>query len=332
MTADARTVAGAVGGAGAVLAGGAVAVRLRRHEGRSGPSRKYVIKGGEDAVDGVRRAAIGRLDDALDQLDGNGESDKSAAIHETRKDMKKVRSILRLVRDWIGDDVYRRENDRYRQIAQLLGGSRDSHVKVETLGALAERYPDDVPSGRWTDLTRALEAEASADLDPARLERARDQILAGRSAVASWPLGSEGWGLVAGGLTRGYRRGRARFADVRDEAHDDAVHEWRKRVKDHWYHLRLLERSWKPVLAETADQIHDLADALGDHHDLAVLRADACSRPQLLGEAELNALLDLIARRQNELLTDAIAVGERVYAEKPKHFSRRLARYWSAWR
>ena len=40
----------------------------------------------------------------------------------------------------------------------------------------------------------------------------------------------------------------------------------------------------------------------------------------------------LIDRRQEELLDEAVEIGRRFYAEKPKAFSRRLASYWETWR
>ena len=49
------------------------------------------------------------------------------------------------------------------------------------------------------------------------------------------------------------------------------MHEWRKRVKDLWYHCLLLQDAWKPVMSALADEAHELSDRLGDDHDLAVL-------------------------------------------------------------
>ena len=60
------------------------------------------------------------MDDAIDQLRGEAGTEPAEAIDEARKDVKKIRSALRLVRDEIGDDVWRRENDHYRDVARKL--------------------------------------------------------------------------------------------------------------------------------------------------------------------------------------------------------------------
>ena len=61
------------------------------------------------------------------------------------------------------------------------------------------------------------------------------------------------------------------------------VHEWRKRAKDIWYQLRIVRRAWPALLGETAGQAHVLADLLGDHHDLAMLREDLAARERWSG-------------------------------------------------
>jgi hypothetical protein len=42
--------------------------------------------------------------------------------------------------------------------------------------------------------------------------------------------------------------------------------------------------------------------------------------------------LEAIKRRQQELLVPATRLGARIYADKPKHFVRRIGEYWHAWR
>jgi hypothetical protein len=46
----------------------------------------------------------------------------------------------------------------------------------------------------------------------------------------------------------------------------------------------------------------------------------------------MDALLGLIDHRREQLLAEAILAGERVYAERPKAFARRVRRCWYAGR
>ena len=51
------------------------------------------------------------------------------------------------------------------------------------------------------------------------------------------------------------------------------LHEWRKRTKDLRYALELLEPLWPDVMEAFAAEVDDLADLLGEDHDLALLEA-----------------------------------------------------------
>jgi CYTH domain-containing protein/CHAD domain-containing protein len=289
----------------------------------------YRLRPDESAPLGLQRIAAGRARQARRRL-GEVESEGAAAIHGARKDLKKLRAVLRLVRERLGEKPYRAQNRRFRDAGRLLSDSRDAEVKVETLDDLEERFGEEFPAAvaeHWRrDLEReryAADADAGGELGE-RVERAAAAIDAGREELAGWELGKDSWKLVEPGLLAAYAEGRGALAAVRADRGDKAVHEWRKRAKDLWYQLRILRELWPEVLGETAEQAHDLTDLLGDHHDLAVLAADLKTRDT----TEPEALATLIARRQEELLASAIAIGERLYAEKPKAFGRRIEAYW----
>jgi CHAD domain-containing protein len=310
----------------------------RREDGGAEPveDRSYRLRRKEPLPDGIRRVAQGRADDALGQLRDGAKGDLNPAVHEARKDLKKLRSVLRLVRDDLGDAVYRRENVRFRDAGRMLSGARDAQVKLETLAALRERFDDRLSADGIALFAHALDGERERLADPdghaLALDRATGAIEAGRDAIAEWPLHEDGWSLIGPGLKRNYRRGRNRFREVRAEASDEKVHEWRKRVKDLWYHLRLVRNASEPVLGAAADEAHELSDLLGDHHDLAVLRDDAVARRELFADGKLEQLLASISERQDELAANAISLGEGLYARKPKAFERRLRSYWESWR
>jgi CYTH domain-containing protein/CHAD domain-containing protein len=297
--------------------------------------RAYRLLADEGAADGVRRAIVGRLDKAAGRLREAGDADGDAlaeAIHGARKDLKKARAALRLVREDLGEKTFKRENRALRDAARTLSASRDAEVKLATLDALAAG-DGDVPPAATALWREALVADRDRIVggESGRSEEAIAAIEAVAARAPEWRLRAEGWKLLAPGLDTAYRDGREAFAALGAEPGFEAVHEMRKRGKDLWYQLRLLRDAWQPVLEPTAEEIHDFTDMLGDHHDLAVLCVD------LVGRAEVDAvhretLRTLIEARQESRLAEARAAGERVYAEKPTAFDRRMRAYWHAWR
>ena len=142
-------------------------------------ARSYRLTDKEAPSEGIRRIALGRAQKAAEKLShANDADDLASSIHAVRKDLKKLRAVLRLVRRELGEDLYRSENRRYREAGRLLSRSRDAEVKVHTLKGLCERS-EEPPS----DL---LDAWLAA------LERDREQI-ARRSQTVPTPSSRSRW-------------------------------------------------------------------------------------------------------------------------------------------
>ena len=294
-------------------------------------SRSFRLNPGEPLPDEVRRVARGRIDHALDELRGESDSTREEAVHEARKDMKKLRALVRLVRGELGDRVYRAENACFRDTARELSGVRDADVMLATLGDLEQRYGE-LP-GAGNRLRPALVAHrfrtSAGSLKPAA-QSAIDTLGEVRERVADWPLETDGFEALEEGLGRIYRQGRRDFRAARKAPTAERMHEWRKRTKDLWYHLQLLQDSWKPVVSALADEAHELSDRLGDEHDLTVLREWAHRHASALNGAEpvLRGFDVILENRQRELQQEAFEYGARIYADKPSVFVRRLESWW----
>jgi CHAD domain-containing protein len=330
----AGAAAAAAGAAGAAIAGRRAGLFGADGDRAADQDRSYRLKRKEPVAAGVRRIALGRIDDAVEHL--RGEGDPVEAVHEARKDTKKLRSLLRLVRPALGDEIYRRENERFRDAARLLSDIRDAQVRLQTLDALTERFADEVTRSTFASFRTALESDVreqgAADPRPA-MGSAAAAIEAGRERVGEWPLEAGEWAMLGGGLRRQYARGRDAYRAAADDPSAEALHEWRKRVKDHWYHQRLLRNMWRETLEPSAEVTHELADRLGDDHDLVLLGEHAADRPAAFDDPdEQLALRELIDRRRAELQAEAFDLGARVYAEKPGALARRYEALFDAWR
>jgi CHAD domain-containing protein len=328
----------AVAGTAAAAAAGMGIKRLRDRDGSAAEfdSNAYRLLAGEPVAPGIKRVVTARVDDAVAHLRGQAGADPAERVHEARKDIKKIRSALRLVRDALGDEVWRLENDHYRDCARTLSGFRDAEILVEALDGLPERFGDGA-RGRFDRLRQELNRENRAAHEDGSVERAMAtavaELEAGRSRIDALPVDGDGWELIGSGLRRSYRRGRKRLRGVEEEVSVTNLHELRKRVKDLWYQVRLIRDADRDLLEPLADHAHDLSDHLGDDHDLALLREQAERRAAAFAEpGDQRHLLEQIDQRRGELQFAALSLGRRIYDEKPKRFTKRLERRWEAWR
>jgi CHAD domain-containing protein len=168
--------------------------------------------------------------------------------------------------------------------------------------------------------------------------RSAGTIAAARRDIVDAGARLEGWATreidgdaIIAGLRRSLKRARA-SAPGRS-LDDERWHEWRKRTKDMWYHLRLVKSVWPTILDGAIGQFKVLADDLGDDHDLAIIsgRLHELS-PNRGAVRELGRLRHAIARRRDELHAKAIANGRCLLAATPRAFAERFEASWRSWR
>ena len=246
-------------------------------------------------------------------------------------------TAFRLVRGGLGEDVFDRDNGAARDLGRRLSAARDAAVRVSALDTLQKSYPEEFPSEEIAPLRRRLLSRQRAALRRVRsdgsLAAVARELGELRLRVRAWPVFEAGFACLGPGMRRVYRQGRDAEAEAYASGTDEAFHEWRKRAKDFRYHVELLEPLWPEVMKDVEKALHDLTDRLGDDHDLADLRGALSTSPRLTrGVRVVPRVLELADRRRSKLQADARPIGSRIYGEKPRAFSSRIAGYWNAWR
>ncbi len=286
-------------------------------------------------ADELRRVAREQLQHAADDL-ATHTAGLDYAVHQARKRCKKVRGLLRLARDPLGRD-YPRLNARLRDTARSLSRLRDAAALITALDALVATTDDEELEDAAAELRRHLEHEreqvaTEQDL-PTLAATAAATLRQAARQVEIWPLDQDlTIDDLLPGLARTYGRGREALPRARD-GDPEAVHEWRKRCKYLWYHVRLLTTAWPRPLAAVATELSTLSTVLGEHHDLANLQRVVAEHDEdaAMDADSVQALETAIRVRSAQLLATALPQGERIWNEKPKPFVKRIRAYWTAW-
>lgn len=282
----------------------------------------------------LQRIAISQIDAALAEL-GDPALDDQTRVHQLRKRAKKLRALIRLVRPAFAD--FPIENTALRDAAAKLSSARDADVMIASFDKLVESLASEAEKSRFAPLrARLLERRRAlsgkADLAGA-LRDFGDALRAARARVALWTLDRQDFETIGGGLMRAYRRGRKAMKAASEEATPERLHDWRKRVKDHWYHARLLERIAPEFLDARRKAAGHLGDLLGERHDLAVLRAAAQAEADSFADTkDLKDFLALIDDRASALEKEAFTLGHHLFADKPSALRQRWHEYWKTWR
>lgn len=295
----------------------------------------YVIQPSDKVQPEIRRIAVECLDRALGKLVGLDDRSPEAieeAIHDVRKRCKEVRALARLVRRSLGSD-WRPFNALVRDASDELSSIRDAHAVAATLHDLRAtshgEHDAELEIVHAAQTRIAKTATQNIRAGDARVERALELLTAARTSVDRWTVESGSEWLVAG-IAASYRGSRRDLRRARSRSTDPRLHEWRKRIKTLWYQMRLLEAAAPSVLTPLVARLDDLAEALGDDHDLSVLIKRLESDPSRFGGKKVVKRAVRRARaQQDDLRRRAFRLGASLLAEQVPAFVARINKYWS---
>ena len=277
----------------------------------------------EGIGDGLTRIARETVDRASEHL-ADSKMDMATRVHETRKRFKEIRAVLRLGRFAPRID-FKAKNRWFRDAARDLATMREADALIAILGALHGTARDRAERTALTRVGKML----TADRDAVPPGPAND--IAERLSTMRDTLTFEGWRWFEPGLRRAYRDGRRAFRAARRAHTPAAIHEWRKRVKDLWYHAQIVAPAWPELMNAHAAMLHELSRLLGEHHDLSALAAMIGEQRLRFGPKTSQRIESVIERRRAEIEASIFRIGPFVFTERPNGWSRRIVRYWRAW-
>ncbi len=246
-----------------------------------------------------------RLDETLEFL-GPHEGSLKFRVHESRKNLKRLRAGLRLLAH-VSELSTRQQRFACRDAARMLSGRRDQDAARDTLVSLARSKDGKAVKAELRELADAIAAPADEDIvlaEPIRL------LTAVREEAAKWPLCDAGTDELHQVLAQSSRRGRKALKKVRKDDSAEHIHELRKRVKAELYQVELVAQAENHKPGKHHAGLKKLASMLGDCQDLAMVGELLESRD--LGSAAVHGCID---RARHRLAKRCLGFAESVYAK-----------------
>ena len=283
----------------------------------------FRIPANVDFETGFRQTVMEPATEAAELLE-KYELDRGRAVHQSRKDLKKLRAALRLIRDHADDEFIPAESVRLRDAGRLLAAARDADVKIQTLAAARQRRVLPISQPVLDEWAAALEHDRDELFhrldDPhvpvgsgGAMVRSIDAVIEECKSVALWPVDGLTLQAARRALVRERARGIAAMGRVMEGGDEEAVHDFRKRIKDLWHHLDLLCAVLPEVRPSHVERAHAVSDLLGDHNDLAVLLADARARDTIFSADDLAALEAAVRVIEQDLRCRAVSQARALY-------------------
>ena len=285
----------------------------------------------EPLATGIKRIGILLNAQAVSQINLLVEEHPHEAVHELRKRFKELRGLIRLVRYPLGE-CYARENEFYRDLGRDISHIRDLRAFIEALTHLkvqySERLSKDAFSATEAFLNHRLRELAESIKLKDTLRHIQARLKEHEDVIRQWPVDAGTFHDIYKSLMKVYARGYRMMRSVKDNSSVESFHELRKRGKYMRYHMEILNFAWPAMMAVQAGEFGNFADLLGDDHDLALCLAYL---EQEKPDEEEFQLIKAIVNHQRALLQQQVlSLGHKLYAERPRTFTRRIYKYWLA--
>ena len=295
---------------------------------------------------GVKRVAMEQLELGASGF-FDGEDQFSNAVHDSRKAIKRVRSLLRLVRGELTDKVYSYEDKSLRDTGRRTSEIRSSAAVVKAASVVEDLYGEMLADGMFEDLISRLTQrrdviELRALEDPNLIGWVVRDLERAYHRYSAWPTEPDarkvyGLGIrdrfksIQSGLQDTYGRGRTEMVTAYRQPTVVNFHLWRKRAKYLRYQMEFLVPLWPEVVVGMALTLDRLGLLLGEDHDLAELLSLIHERPDMCPSPRERSLFSaLVTQRRAELQLAAEILGRRIYAENPESLRSRFGEYWES--
>lgn len=291
----------------------------------------FKFKRHESIATGIHRVLGELLDDCARLLRQGGGDDVDAAVHDTRRALKRARAVLRLLVPHIARSDFRALDRPLRNCGRSLAAPRDAKVVHDTFAAILEKVTAESDREALSSAIAPHLMPDTAVLRPVSLKRLAGRLTKVRGSIDDLHIPKSGWGCIGPGLERMYRKCQAAAAVAAESRQVEDLHQWRKTTKHLWHQVQLLRAAWPELLNPLTSEFSRLANLLGTAHDHAVL--EDCLR-ELPAEVAESAEIVLEATCEERLVLerDAISLGARLLAEQPHNFEQRLHSIWKAWK
>ncbi len=280
-------------------------------------------------------AALGRIasEELALALEWLGGADRALIlrVHETRKHIKRLRALFALVRGSVEAAHVQAPTLALRAAATALSEPRARAAMLECYQDLVERFPEVWDARSSTRVREALEARLFSEQQAApSIAEALTWLARTRVEVRELKLQKVGFAAFERGFRRVYAAARNAYDLSLCDGRVEHFHALRTRQKRHLYHVELLEPVWPGPLRALRAELDRLGELLGEHHDLSLFAAEL--RHPLRLDAEVDALDVVATQRLRKLERESHSIGARVFAERPRVLSERVAAYFSAFR
>ena len=290
----------------------------------------------ETTPENINRLINRQLESILGHCETRQE-DMHTSIHEIRKSCKRIRAILRLIRDEIGYSSYYRENVFYRDLGRKLSDIRSFNVLIETTRILQTDLSNTIPETEIEPLLEEFQLHRDKLLEMTLLDEnlfgnISKQVQKAGKRIPDLVISHNDFRAFKGGLLRIYKQGKKYRDLARTQPSNHNLHDLRKRIKYLWYQMLILQPIFPAQLKAYAETLDKIGENLGNYHDFAELQTFLKDHADIIKDPVHTTLRESCEFKKASILNRTWNAIDTIYRDEPVEIAGRFNQYWTAYK
>lgn len=270
----------------------------------------------------IKRILTDLIDESLQYLEDAGQN-TDECIHEIRKNMKKARATLRLIRPGLPTELYQRFNALFRDIAREFAEARDSRALLNAFyGLMAKNEDSQSLQNANTLLKNNYTNKTSNLIEDQPYKTTKAQLETARYLAEAIEIGVSSKENLLQGLVSNYKKASKAYKKATKATNAHEFHEWRKKQKHLLSQFLLLEDFFSPEIKYYPEYLQYLSELLGKEHDLAVLTLFLQKSP--IPKSEFENLKPIIDAEREAIQEQCKETGKTIFQKSLSDFKEEL--------
>jgi len=244
------------------------------------------------------------------------------SIHEARKSFKRLRSLIRIYRYAIDDEIFAELNTLFRDAGRQLSHFRDIDAISECLHKI------EFKNGEKSDIIESLKIQIDSirySNDDEEISKAINNVISDIDAsleiVKNINLPDDMKPFIKKGIRKIYDNGRTLYYKNLIDESDILMHELRKKVKQLW-DIALIFNSGEKEDEDYAEEIHLLSTYLGDYHDLVLTFEFVYEEKLIIEDDSLAKFKKILFKRKEKMSKRVFNQASKLFEKTPDIFAR----------
>lgn len=253
---------------------------------------------------------------------------------EARKSLKRVRSVLRLLRDSISEDQFKSEERHIKDLSKAFRPVRNACVTEEVLTKLLVAHKTLIAPADAKEILAVLGAHTQNILlaafnEDKTLRSTLGDLQAALERIPRLEIKGSLKESAIQGIKRSYRANWEDFESCHESNFPEIWVSWRKNINFLATEVDLVKGHLTGEIRDWNEKVHQLSDCLGEHQDLLFLEEEAAEIKSLFENRKLfKSLIELSIERRKELRKQVRKEAKHLFLASPKEFIQTLSSTW----